>query len=362
MLVKSGTGTLTLSAPNNYTGGTVLSNGVLVLGSNAANNDGLGGSGLGPTNSPVTFRGGTLELFGFTGSEGANYNTLYNPLIVPAGEIGELRMFQRGPANSGGNAGLQSSLTGAGNLNLIVNYVRDDLSGDWSAFTGHINVLARDGGDEMRVNNNFGYANSTITLNDGVSLCRSFTADTVNDLGALHGTGLSILGQGNSAGARTTWRVGWLNTDAEFAGTIVDDSGGTHIVKVGTGTWTLSGFNTHTGPTIISNGVLAVTGSLSSTNIIVGSGAFLDVSLLSSLSVAFGQTLGGNGTVWGSVDTFGGGTIAPGLSVGTLTVTNSVSLGGEAVMEVSRSGGVLTNDKLVAPGITLGGTLRVESL
>jgi hypothetical protein len=28
-------------------------------------------------------------------------------------------------------------------------------------------------------------------------------------------------------------------------------------------------------------------------------------------------------------------------------------------MEVSRSGGVLTNDKLVAPGITLGGTLRV---
>jgi autotransporter-associated beta strand protein len=238
MLVKNGTGTLTLSAPNTYTGGTILSNGVLALGSNAANNDGLGGSGLGPTNSPVTFRGGTLELFGFTGSEGANYNTLYNPLIVPAGEPGELRMFQRGPVNRGGNAGLQSSLTGAGTLNLVVNYVRDDLSGDWSAFTGHINVLARDGGDEMRVNNNFGYANSTITLNDGVSLCRSFTADTVNDLGALHGTGLSMLGQGNSAGARTTWRVGWLNTDSEFAGTIVDDSGGTRIVKVGTGTWT----------------------------------------------------------------------------------------------------------------------------
>jgi autotransporter-associated beta strand protein len=150
-----------------------------------------------------------------------------------------------------------------------------------------------------------------------------------------------------------------LNTDAEFAGTIVDDSDGTRIVKVGTGTWTLSGFNTYTGPTIISNGVLALTGSLGSTNISVGSGAVLDVSLLPSLSIAFGQTLGGNGTVWGSMDTFGGGTIAPGLSVGTLTVTNSVSLGGEAVMGVSRSGGVLTNDKLVAPGITLGGTLRV---
>jgi len=358
-LVKNGVGTLMLAVANTYAGGTVLSNGVLALGSNGANNNGVGGSGLGPTNSPVTFRGGTLQLFGFTGSEAANYSTLYNPLVVSAGETGELRMFQRGPANSGGNAGLQSSLTGAGTLNLVVNYVRDDLSGDWSAFTGHINVLARDGGDEMRINNNFGYANATVTLNDGVSLCRSFTADTVNDLGALNGTGLSILGTGNSAGARTTWRVGWLNTDANFAGTIADDPGGTRIVKVGTGTWTLSGANAHTGPTIISNGVLAVTGSLASTNISVVSGAFLDVSALPALSLALGQTLGGNGTVRGAVDTSGGGTIAPGLSVGTLTITNSVNLAGEVVMEVSRSGGVLTSDKLIAPSIAQGGTLRV---
>ena len=358
-LVKTGPGNLTLAAPNTYSGGTVISNGAIILGSNAANNNGAGGSGLGPTNSPVTFRGGALQLFGFTGSEGNNYNTLYNPLIVPAGETGELRMFQRGPANSGGNAGLQSSLTGAGTLNLVVNYVRDDLSGNWSAFTGHINVLARDGADEMRVNNTFGYASATITLNDGVSLCRSFTADTINDIGALNGTSLAIIGPGNSSGARTTWRVGWLNTPADFAGTIADDPGGTRIVKVGTGTWTLSGFNTYSGPTAISNGVLAVTGSLASTNILVNAGAFLDVSTLPSLPLGFGQTLGGNGVVRGSVDASAGGSIAPGFSVGTLTVTNGVTLGGEAIMEVSRVGGVLTSDKLVAPNIALAGTLRV---
>lgn len=57
-------GTLTLANPNSYTGGTVISNGVLALGSNNANNNGAGGSGLGPTNSPVTFYGGTLQLYG----------------------------------------------------------------------------------------------------------------------------------------------------------------------------------------------------------------------------------------------------------------------------------------------------------
>jgi len=58
-------------------------------GSQAANNAG-GLSGLGPTNSPVTFCGGTLQLYGFELNTGVNYNTLYNPLVVPAGQTGTL--------------------------------------------------------------------------------------------------------------------------------------------------------------------------------------------------------------------------------------------------------------------------------
>ena len=353
------TAILTLANANTYAGGTVLSNGVLALGSNLANNDGAGHSGVGPTNEPVTFYGGTLKLFG--SEPGINYNTFYNPLVVPAGQTGTLYMFPRGPVNSGANSGLQSSLTGGGTLNLVVNYLRDDLSGNWSAFNGLINATSLTGSDEMRINNNFGYANATFFLNDGVILCRSYTANTTNDIGALNGSSLSTVGPGTGSGPNPTYRVGWLNTDAMFGGTIADD-GSTTIIKVGSGRWTVSGYAVYTGPTIISNGVLAVQNGMSSTNINVAAGAFLDVSTPGTLYLYTGQTLGGNGTVLGSVDTTGGGTIAPGSSIGTLTVTNTATLGGIALMEVNHNNGVPISDQLVAPAISLGGTLSVEVL
>jgi autotransporter-associated beta strand protein len=353
------TAILTLANANTYAGGTVLSNGVLALGSNLANNDGAGHSGVGPTNEPVTFYGGTLQLFGT--EDGVNYNTFYNPLVVPAGQTGTLYMFPRGPVNSGANSGLQSSLTGGGTLNLVVNYLRDDLSGNWSAFNGLINATSLTGSDEMRINNNFGYANATFFLNDGVILCRSYTANTTNDIGALNGSSLSTVGPGTGSGPNPTYRVGWLNTDAMFGGTIADD-GSTTIIKVGSGRWTVSGYAVYTGPTIISNGVLAVQNGMSSTNINVAAGAFLDVSTPGTLYLYTGQTLGGNGTVLGSVDTTGGGTIAPGSSIGTLTVTNTATLGGIALMEVNHNNGVPISDQLVAPAISLGGTLSVEVL
>lgn len=129
-LKKSGGGTLTLSVPNTFSGGTVISNGILALGANSANNDGTGGSALGATNEVITFRGGTLQLFGYSGGTGNNYATLFNPLDVPVGESGTLRMFPRGPGNAGANSGLRCSLTGGGTLNLVVNYIRDNLDGD----------------------------------------------------------------------------------------------------------------------------------------------------------------------------------------------------------------------------------------
>jgi len=91
-------GTLTLANPNTYVGGTILSNGVLALGSNPANNNGAGLSGVGPTNEPVIFYGGTLQLYGVGQGNGNNYSTFYNPLVVPAGQVGTLIMF---PARAG---------------------------------------------------------------------------------------------------------------------------------------------------------------------------------------------------------------------------------------------------------------------
>jgi len=360
-LTLTDSGSLALVNPNTYAGGTVLSNGVLALGSNPANNDGAGHSGVGPTNEPVTFYGGALQLYGVGLAVGNNYNTFYNPLVVPAGQTGTLYMFPRGPVNSGAASGLQSSLTGSGTLNLVVDYLRDDLSGNWSAFNGVINATSATGADEMRINNNFGYANATFILNDGVILDRSFTVGTTNDIGALNGTTYATVGAGTGSGANPTYRVGWLNTEATFSGTIADD-GSTTIIKVGSGTWTLNGYNYWTGPTIISNGVLAVNG-LQSTNINVCAGAFLDASPAGgTLSLATGQTLAGSGTVLGSIDTTGGGTVSPGGTIGTLTATNTATLGGNAVMEVNHNGGAPLSDELVAKAIQLGGTLSLQVL
>jgi autotransporter-associated beta strand protein len=365
-LTKIGAGQLTLSAANNYAGNTVISNGVLALGSDAANNSGAS-SGFGSTNAQVVFAGGTLQLFGYNGSTSPNYNTCYNPLVVPAGQTGTLQMFSRGP--SSGPSGLVSSLTGSGTLNLVVNYVRDNLDGDWSAFIGTINVTPKPsgGGDEFRINNKFGYANAAIFLNDGVVMDRASGANPTNDIGELGSSAGALVKAGNSSSGSPTWRVGWKNTTATFAGSIQND-GVTSIIKVGTGKWILTGGNTYSGSTTVLNGTLALgdgvtDGSINSTtNLNIAASAFVDVSGRSDATLHLGgsQILTGNGTVNGNLD--GGGTISPGTGIGKLTITNVATLSGTLFVELNRTNAVLTNDVLVASSIVLGGTLTVTNL
>jgi fibronectin-binding autotransporter adhesin len=377
-LALTDSGKLTLASVNTYSGGTVISNGVLALGSNNANNNGSGGSGLGATNETVTFDGGTLQLFGGQpgASQGANYNTLYNPLVVPAGQSGTLIMFPRGPVNTGNGAGLFSSLTGAGTLNLQVNYVRDALSGNWSAFTGLIVVTNFNAsGDEMRINNNFGYSNAAIYLNGTFTMDSTLTANAIINIGELGGVSTAILGPGNATAPGPTWCVGWKNTTNTFAGVIEDDNtspgGHTSIIKVGTGAWYLSGPNTFTGSTTVSNGVLGLTyngsanGAIgSSTNIFINAGAVLDVSGRNDdmMPLATGQVICGNGTINGILDTTGGGTATAGGgingAIGTLTATNDINLGGTAWMKLNR-GSTPNSDRLVSSQsfINYGGTL-----
>jgi fibronectin-binding autotransporter adhesin len=377
------TGTLTLANPNTYAGGTTINNGVLALGSNNANNNGAGGSGVGATNIPVTFHGGTLQLYGGQSgaSQGANYNTFYNPLVVPAGQTGTLIMFPRGPVNTGAGAGLNSSLSGSGTLNLQVNYVRDALSGNWSAFSGLIIVSnVNNGGDEMRINNSFGYSNAAIYLNGNFTMDSTLTTNATIDIGELGGVSTAIIGQGNDSEPGPIWRVGWKNTTNTFAGLIEDDNtapgGHTSIVKVGTGSWYLAGQNTFTGPTIVSNGVFGLSnvgngdGSIgNSTNIFINAGAFFDVSGLSTgtMPLNSGQVISGNGTILGILDNTAGGAVSPGGGIyggiGTLTVTNDINLGGIAWMKVNRAN-TPNSDRLVSSqsSINYGGTLVVTNI
>jgi len=141
-------------------------------------------------------------------------------------------------------------------------------------------------------------------------------------------------------------------------------SGG--LTKQGGGTLVLAGTNTFAGTTSISSGTLALTnnGSIaSSTNIQVNSGTVLDVSktVSGTLIVANGQTLTGSGVILGSVTHLAGSTLAPGgpSTAGTLTATNTVTLGGSTFMLLNNSG---SSSELVATNINYGGTLIVSNV
>lgn len=145
--------------------------------------------------------------------------------------------------------------------------------------------------------------------------------------------------------SQNTTRTLWLRGDAvgEWSGSIIDPVGGTTnlaLRKDGLGTWTLSGANTYTGPTVVSNGTLLVSGSIGAS---------------SSVTVQ-GGTLAGTGTIAGPVTVNALGTLAPGSSAGALTINNDLTLAGTTVMEVSHAAA----DRVTGLGtVTLGGTLQV---
>jgi autotransporter-associated beta strand protein len=341
-LIKSGPGQLILTAENTFSSGTVLSNGTLALfgpsggATLTANNYALG-------SGSITLYGGTLKLFGGDlGDAGAGYGTLSRPIIVPTGATATLLTPARYTMNS--------SLSGGGTLNLEVNYVRGSLNGNWSAFTGTINVTAQTSPAEFRVTDSSGYAGATIFLNDDVIITQSGSASTM-EIGALGGTSDSRVGPGNSTSSGRSFRVGWNNQNATFVGQILADGANT-VTKVGTGNWTLSGANTYTGGTVVNGGTLTVSNASGS-----GTGT-------GSVTVNTGATLAGTGIISGATTINSGATNSPGNGgIGTLTVNNNVTLAAGSTTRIEINKTSATKDLLDVSGtLTYGGTLVVTNL
>jgi autotransporter-associated beta strand protein len=127
--------------------------------------------------------------------------------------------------------------------------------------------------------------------------------------------------------------------------------------------------NTYQGITDIRSGMeLALIGNgsiSSSTNISLAPSATLDVSGRAdqTLTLALGQSLQGNGTINGNLTVGAGAAVSPGGVgvIGTLTVTNSVTLSGTTLMDVNKT--AATMDQIGAnAGIRYGGTLSVANL
>jgi autotransporter-associated beta strand protein len=130
---------------------------------------------------------------------------------------------------------------------------------------------------------------------------------------------------GISAGVVSrTWTLGGANTgDNTWAGLIRDYDTSAPITdimglaKTNAGKWILSGNNTYSGPTTVSEGTLVIDGDQSGATGVV--------------SVASGAILGGTGSIGGSVSVPSGATLAvevDGASADELTITGTLTLAG----------------------------------
>lgn len=246
-LTKSGSGSFTVNTSHTFSGGTILSNSTLVLGNAPAN---IGGLGPGP----ITFYGGSLNFNGITGSSTPDYGGNTNALIIPTGHTGTVRVPQRFLS-----PGLAGPVAGGGTLNLIVNYVRGDIRGDWTAFTGVVNVSPASSPDDFRVVTETGFPQARLHLANGIVMYSRLTAGAVIPIGAFSADTGAVVSAGTGSGAgqhnAMTLQVGGLNTDATNAATI---QGPVTLIKEGDGTWILTGPNTYTGLTTISGGTVQV--------------------------------------------------------------------------------------------------------
>ncbi len=164
----------------------------------------------------------------------------------------------------------------------------------------------------------------------------TYTGGTIINAGTLRGTTDNLQGFITNRGNVEFSQAG----NGTFTGVI---SGTGPVVKSGPGNVTFPGTNTYSGSTIVSGGTLSVNGSLTN----------------SAVQVLNGGTLGGTGSLRNTTIQ-SGGALAPGNSIGTLTVVGNLTFnaGSNYNVEVDSAG---SNDRTNATGtLTInGGTVNV---
>ena len=391
-LTKGGTGTLSLSGANldTFTGTTTVNAGTLILAKtagSAGNNYGGAIRGDIVINSGATVQlgnhsqiddtkniwvnGGTLNLLTWTDGTGTGGIQFTGGSMI-ASSTGVFRLGGTLTTNassttatisggqlwlnlaSGADFNIASGSTPSGIDLLISNTVANGLFGT---------SMIKDGAGTMELSGANTYTGST-TVNAGVLNIQNSTAlgtgasgTTVNTGAALqmqggiavtsealtlNGGGISndgalrnISGNNSWGGTITLASVSTIASDSGTltlsggltnggfgltdtgAGNIVQSgaiTGGGGLTKTGAGTVTLSGANTYTGATAVNAGTLFVNGST------VAASTFTVTNV--------GSTLGGNGTIGGSVNVGLGANLSPGSASGGtgILTTGSVNL------------------------------------
>jgi len=261
---------------------TVTLNGTLTLGSGGLLDTGSGA---------VAITGGTLE-----GASGAD-------LIVHQYSTGDLTINSTLADN-----GSATALTKSGPGRLII--------GGTDTMTGN-NYL---NGGTVSVGDLAELAGGSLVMNNG-TLSYTGPGETSSRSVVLAGGGGTFDIEGTATVTQTTPLLSGGGATHTINGVTLNlgDWGG--LTKAGSGTLVLATNNIYNGPTVVSNGVLLVNG----TNSLTGMSGGTNYSGGGAVTV-YGGTLGGNGMISGPVDVKNGGTIAPGDSIGTLTLGSNLTV------------------------------------
>lgn len=375
-ITKAGSGTLTLSGGNGFSGAVTISGGVLQVSSvhNGGINSGLGASSSTATN--LVLNGGTLRytgpaetidrLFTLGVAGGVIDASGSGPLVLgntgavaldPSGNTS--RTLTLAGTNTGSNT-LSASLADSGS---DANAVVKSGAGKWVlngantyTATTQINAgtlsLTNAGGLGGTAGGTQVGSGATLDLNGvavgGESLTLNGTG--VGDIGALTGTGTSSLTGGVTLQSNSTiGGAGGLTLSGAVGGA------GT-LTKAGSGTLTLSGANSYAGGTVIDAGtlVLASTGSLpTGADVTVNNSGVFDVRNnqlvrgLNSVSTTSGVAIASSTTLTTNAPS-GSNTFA-----GVISGSGSLAKSGPATLVLSGTASSYTGSTTIGTGSAL---------
>ncbi len=385
-LWKTGSGTLGLAGANTYTGPTLVLGGTLSYGG-----DHVLGSG------PVTISGSDarLDLGGYSDAVGQVTLELGGRIIgsgTLSSSVGFVLREGTVAAPLGGTAGLQKTSTGTVTLEAANPFSGETRIVEGTLRMNHpqalqqstVNLATADTGtlDLNGLDASLGGLSGgrDLAVPDGRTLTVGLNHASLTYEGRLTGKNLLLRKAGTGTWTLTadqpfTGRTeiqagtlslggggaaGWVSTPIHNEGTLVFHradsrafaspiSGSGGLIKLGSGSLTLTADNDYTGLTSIRDGVLLVQGWHS------GGGDYEVGGGISAVT----PVLGGTGFLQGNVRVWPGADLAPGGSLGTFTIQGDVTLAGTLAIDLDGAGAGRSDLLQVEGTLDLsGGSLR----
>ncbi|MFM8831521.1 MAG: beta strand repeat-containing protein, partial [Spartobacteria bacterium] len=309
-LTKNGTGTLTLSGVNTFTGGLTLNNGTLTLGNNAA----LGGVG-----NVFTINGGTIDVtaartttnnnaqnwngdFTFAGSNTLNSGTGAVTMNANRTVTVSASTLTVGGAIGDGGSGYGLTKTGAGTLTLSG---ANTYAGNTAINAGILTITSNSSLPGFSTPARYSVANgATLGVYNAVT-----DADIVSMLDTTNFAAGASLGFDTTTASRT-----YTNAIANTT------QGALGITKLGSNTLTLNGSLTFTGGVNVTSGTLTLNGTQNNFggDVTIGAGSVLN---LNTNNIVFSQNIINNGTIGQSANSV------------TMTITGVISGTGSVISQ-----------------------------